>query len=84
MAAGDLRKGQYEPVTPMSGGKPPDWVVVCLDCGFSVDEHGTSAEDAIKAVAPRHESTHKLTARPVNYSHGWGAHGDQPHPLYGG
>ena len=81
---GELRRGEYEPITPMQDGKPPDWVVVCLDCGFSVDEHGVTGEDAVKAVAPRHEHAHKLTARPVNYSAGWGEKKKEPHPLYGG
>ena len=74
--------GIDEPITPMEGGKPPGWVVMCLDCGFACDAHGLTGEDAVKAVAPRHESTHKLVAQAVNYLVGFGPQKDQPHPLY--
>ncbi len=82
MVAGQPRQGQHEPITPMRAGQPPTWVVACLDCGFSVDEYGQTAEDALQSVAPRHEASHALIARPVDYTTGYGEHKDEPHPLY--
>ena len=70
---GETRQGQYDPVTPSRGGIPPGWIVSCLDCQFSSDEHGETAEAAIQQVAPRHDATHKLIARSVDYT---------LHPLY--
>lgn len=70
---GGVRHGQFTPVTPAKEGSPPGWVVACLDCGFSVDEHGASAEDTIQRVAARHDRSHKLIARAVDY---------MQHPLY--
>ena len=71
------------PITPAVGGKPPAFVVTCLDCEFSVDAHGLSAEDAVKTVAPTHEPTHHLIAQPVDYTAGHGQDKTEPHPLYG-
>lgn len=72
-----------EPITPAVGGTPPAFVVACLKCEFSVDAHALSAEDAVKAVAPTHEPTHLLIARPVDYTTGYGTDKTAPHPLYG-
>lgn len=72
-----------EPITPAVGGKPPAFVVACLECGFSVDAHALTAEDAVKAVAPNHETTHHLIGRPVEYTTGYGLDKTAPHPLYG-
>ena len=76
------RESLHDPITPEKGGKPPGFIVACLDCEFSVDAHGLTAEDAVKAVAPRHEESHHLIARPVNYTTGYGADKKDPHPLY--
>jgi hypothetical protein len=65
---GALREGQHGPVTPPKDGQPPGWIVMCLDCGFSVDAHGASAPDAIQSVGPRHERTHKLIATAADYA----------------
>lgn len=72
-----------EPITPTVAGKPPQFIVACLDCEFSVDAHGLSEEDAVKAVAPSHAAAHRLIARPVDYTVGYGPDKSQPHPLYG-
>lgn len=76
------RQVQSGPIVPLKDGQPPAWVVACLDCGFSHDAHGRSADDAVKAVAPSHEPGHKLIARAINYESGWGEDGTKPHPLY--
>lgn len=81
--AGELRTIQYEPVTPAKGGAAPGWVVSCLDCTFSCDEHGDAAETAIKAVAQRHERSHRLVAMAVDYRVGYGPDKQGNHPLYG-
>ena len=74
---------QHEPIVPMKDGKPPGFVVACLDCEFSHDAHGLTAEDAVKAIAPAHQTGHRLIARPVDYTTGWGPQGTAPHPIYG-
>jgi hypothetical protein len=71
--AGTLRQGQYEPVTPAKDGAPPPFYVVCLTCGWATDAFGGSALDALNSVVARHDRSHRLTARPVDYSN---------HPLY--
>ena len=73
---------RQEAITPRRDGKPPAFVVACLDCGFSCDEHGIGADDAVKAVAPRHAVDHKLVARPVDYTKGYGPDKRDAHPLY--
>lgn len=72
-----------EPITPAIGGKPPGFIVACLDCDFGVDAHALTAEDAVKTVAPQHEKTHHLIAQPVSYTTGYGPDKKDPHPLYG-
>jgi len=72
-----------EPITPAIGGKPPGFIVACLDCEFAVDAHGLATEDAVKAVAPTHETTHHLIGRPVDYLKGHGPTKTDPHPIYG-
>ena len=74
---------QHDPVTPLENGQRPTWVVACLDCEFSHDAHGAAAEDAIQALAANHQPGHRLIARPVDYSTGWGPQGTAPHPIYG-
>jgi len=81
MAAGDRRVGVYEPVTPARDGRPPNFAVVCLTCTYMVDAHGETGEDAVKSVTG-HDPTHQLTARPLDYTRGWGPKQDAPHPLY--
>jgi len=71
------------PITPAVDGKPPGFVVACLDCEFGVDAHALTAEDAVKTVAPTHEKTHHLVARRENYTTGYGPQKTDPHPLYG-
>jgi hypothetical protein len=77
---GRPRHGRHEPITPAQGGRPPAWVVACLDCPFACDAHGLNAEDAVKAIAPIHERTHRLIARAVDYTQGWSRPGQ---PLAG-
>ena len=72
-----------EPITPAVGGKPPGFIVACLDCDFGVDAHALTAEDAVKAIAPTHETTHHLIATSVDYTKGYGPDKKDPHPLYG-
>ena len=72
-----------EPITPAVDGKPPAYIVACLECEFSVDAHALTAEDAVKAVAPSHAPTHHLIARAVDYTQGYGLDKTAPHPLYG-
>ena len=67
------RQHHHEPITPKRAGAFPGFVVSCLDCAFSHDAHGLSAEDAVKALAPTHQAGHRLYAVPVDYS---------THPLY--
>ena len=81
---GQLREGQHEPIEPLREGQPPGWIVSCLDCSFSHDEHGLTASDAIMACAARHENGHKMIARAMDYTTGYGEHRDEPHPLYQG
>lgn len=76
------RQHSYEPVTTPVDGKPPGFIVACLDCDFGVDTHALTAEDAVKAVAPTHETRHRLIARPVDYTTGHGPEKSEPHPLY--
>lgn len=65
---------RQEPITSPKSGAPPAWVVACLDCSYSVDEHGLTGEDAVQTVNPRHAGgTHRLIARAVDYT---------AHPLY--
>jgi len=64
------------PITPAVEGKPPGWVVACLEagCGFACDAHALTADDAVQAVAATHaEGRHKMIGRAVDYS---------THPLY--
>ena len=64
-------KHQSEPIVPAKEGRPPAFVVACLDCEFSHDAHGLTAEDAVKSIAPSHQTTHRLIARSVDYTTGW-------------
>lgn len=64
---------QHEPIVPVRDGHAPTFVVSCLDCGFSHDAHGPTAEDAVVAIQPTHQVGHRLIAMPQNYS---------THPLY--
>lgn len=77
-----LRHVTHQPLTPRRDGQPPRFVVSCLDCGFSRDAHGQDAGDAVLAVAPSHDRTHRLTAQPTDYTTGYGEQGTDPHPLY--
>ena len=64
------------PITPAIEGRPPGYVVACLEtgCGFACDAHGLDADDAVKSVAVAHaEGKHRLIARAVDY---------RAHPLY--
>lgn len=70
---GQLRSGVYEPVTPARNGLPPTFYVVCLTCGWATDAFGSSAPEALGSVVARHDRSHQLTARPVDYTQ---------HPLY--
>lgn len=76
------RQHSYEPLTPLKDGKPPGFIVACLDCDFGVDAHGLTAEDAVKAVALTHENSHHLIARSVKYTTGYGTDKTEAHPLY--
>jgi hypothetical protein len=67
MMPGQLRSGVYEPVTPARLGLPPNFYVVCLTCGWAVDAFGSSALEALGSVVARHDRSHNLTARPVDY-----------------
>lgn len=67
------RHVEHEPITPAKDHMPPNFVVACLDCGFSVDAHGLAADDAVLSVSPWHAAGHQLIARAVDYSE---------HPLY--
>ena len=61
---------------PAVEGKPPGWVVACLEagCGFACDAHALTADDAVQAEAATHaEGRHKMIGRAVDYS---------THPLY--
>lgn len=69
---GRPRHTRHAPVVPKVDGSTPGWVIVCLDCpDFAHDAHGLTAEDAVKAFAPRHQRGHRLTAQSVNYDEGW-------------
>jgi hypothetical protein len=70
---GPLRDTTNLPIVPAQDGKGPAWIVVCLDCPFAHDAHALSGEDAVQAIAPTHERTHRLIARAVDYT---------DHPLY--
>lgn len=76
------RELHQEPITPLDDGKAPTWVVACLDCEFSCDAHGISGDDAVVAIAERHQKGHRLIARQIDYSTGYGRNFDEPHPLY--
>ena len=78
------RQIESAPIVPLRNGQPPAWVVSCLDCGFSHDAHGLSADDAVRAIAPTHQEGHKLIARAVDYTTGYGGGRTRPHPLYSG
>lgn len=67
------RQHRHEPIVPAKDGKPPAWVVACLDCGFAHDAHGLDANDAIASLAAAHQPGHRLIARPIDYT---------DHPLY--
>lgn len=72
----------HEPIVAKRGTTPPEWVVSCLDCGFSVDAHGVDGEEAVRAVAPSHDRRHTLLAVAMDYTTGYGPEGTDPHPLY--
>lgn len=64
---------EYAPIVPARQGHAPAFVVSCVDCGFSHDAHGDTAEDAISSVAPTHHAGHRLIAWTTDYA---------THPLY--
>lgn len=91
---GAPRQHTHAPVVAPRDGEPPAFIVVCLagGCGFAHDAHGLTAEDAVKSIAPTHQSGHKLIARQIDYTKGWERPGRPleglgasfgPHPLYG-
>jgi len=80
MIHGSARAHTHEPIVPAKDGRPPGFVVSCLDCGWAHDAHGDTGPDAIASVSSQHEPGHRLTARSVDYSARGRTTG--PHPLY--
>ena len=81
---GQLRQGQHEPIVPMKDGKPPAWVVRCLEagCGFAHDAHGATPEEAAASIRATHVPSHTLYVEPARYHEPvWGPIQTR-HPLY--